>query len=218
VIVGFGFRRVVSVVMRLFALVAVLAVLYVGITFVQVWRASSQDGARAAEAIVVLGAAQYDGRPSPVLQARLDHAAALYEQGLAPVIVVTGGRREGDRVTEAAAAARYLQGVGVPASALRLEVGGRNSWESLAATRRILADEGLHDVLLVSDPYHSYRIAEIADEVGLDAHVSPAETGASFTQLARETAAVSVGRIISYRRLMRAESVVGRVREQSPTG
>ena len=211
----FGWRRVLRLATRVLAFVAVLAVLYVGITFVQVWRASRQDAARSAEAIVVLGAAQYDGRPSPVLQARLDHAAALFDEGMAPVIVVTGGRQEGDRVTEAAAAARYLEGLGVPSSALRLEVRGENSWESLAATRRILAGEGLHDVLLVSDPYHSYRIAQIADEVGLDAHVSPAQTGASFTQLARETAAVSVGRIISYRRLMRAENVVDRARERS---
>ena len=210
-----GWRRVLRLATRALVFVALLAVLYVGATFVQVWQASRQDAARSAEAIVVLGAAQYDGRPSPVLQARLDHAAALFEEGMAPVIVVTGGRREGDRMTEAAAAARYLEGLGVPSSALRLEVRGENSWESLAATRRILAREGLHDVLLVSDPYHSYRIAQIADEVGLDAHVSPAETGASFSQLARETAAVSVGRIISYRRLMRAEHVVDRARDAS---
>ena len=218
----FLWRRVLRFAVRAFAIVGVLAVGYLAVTFVQVWRASTGDDVRAAEAIVVLGAAQYNGRPSPVFQARLDHAVDLYQQGMAPVIVVTGGRREGDETTEAAAAARYLQGRGVPAGALRLEVGGKNSWESLAAARRILAGEGLHDVLLVSDPYHSYRIAAIADEVGLDAHVSPADTPISaageLRALVRETAAVSVGRIISYRRLMRAEDVVGRAREQTPNG
>jgi len=211
----FGWRRALRFFVRGFALLGVATFLYMTVTFVQVWRASTEDAAQPAEAIVVLGAAQYNGRPSPVFKARLDHAAELYEAGMAPVIVVTGGRQDEDVTTEAAVAARYLEGVGVPSGALRLEVQGSNSWESLAAARRILADEGLHDVLLVSDPYHSYRIAAIADEVGLDAHVSPAETGSSLGSLVRETAAVSVGRIISYRRLMRAEDVVGRVREQS---
>jgi uncharacterized SAM-binding protein YcdF (DUF218 family) len=214
-----GWRRLLRVLVRTTLLVVALVAVYVAVTFVQVWQASTHDEAQPAEAIVVLGAAQYNGRPSPVFQARLDHAAALYEQGLAPVIVVTGGRKEGDVTTEAAAAARYLERVGVPSAALRLEVGGSNSWESLAATRRILAAENMHDVILVSDPYHSYRIDAIADEVGLDAHVSPADTPMSTASeiraLVRETAAVSVGRIISYRRLLRAEDVVGRVREQA---
>ena len=98
----------------------------------------------------------------------------------------------------------------MPAASLRLEVAGSNSWEQLAATRRILAKEGIHEVLLVSDSYHSYRIGAIAHEVGLDAHVSPSDHSpirgmTKFRAMLRETAAVSVGRVISYRRLMRVD-------------
>ena len=215
----FGPIRMLRMALRLGLLLVVLLAVYLVVTFVQVWQASTEDeAAEPAEAIVVLGAAQYNGRPSPVFQARLDHAAELYDAGLAPVVVVTGGRQEGDTMTEAGAAARYLVGVGLPSSALRLEVDGRNTWESLAATRRILAAEGLHSVLLVSDPFHSYRVAAIADEVGLDAVVSPTDAGTSIGSLVRETAAVSVGRVISYRRLMRAEDVVGRARRSSSAG
>lgn len=197
-----------------------LLVLYLAVTFVQVWWASRQDGAVDAQAIVVLGAAQYNGQPSPVYEARLDHAADLYEEGLADVIVTTGGQQEGDDTNEANAGAAYLMAEGVPESALRLEVDGRNSWESLSASARFLGDEGIDDVILVSDPYHSFRLSQIAGELGLEAHVSPTETspqsGASeLRSMARETVAVAVGRIISYRRLMNVDDAVGEVRETS---
>jgi uncharacterized SAM-binding protein YcdF (DUF218 family) len=195
-----------------------LLALYLAFTFVQVWWAARQDGAVEAQAIVVLGAAQYNGEPSPVYEARLDHAAELYEQGMADVIVTTGGRLEGDTTDEANAGAEYLIEQGVPDSALRLEVDGRNSWESLSASARFLRDEGIDDVILVSDPYHSFRLGQIAGELGLDAHVSPTDSspqsGASeLKAMLRETAAVSVGRIISYRRLMNVDDAVGEVRE-----
>lgn len=187
---------------------------YEMVTFGQVLMASRRDEARPAEAIVVFGAAQYDGRPSPVLESRLDHALELYEEGLADIIVVTGGRKEGDRFTEAAASANYLISRGVPDSALRREVQGTNSWESLAAAARILREEGLDDVLLVSDPYHSYRIASIADELGLTADVSPADvhysTATEIKNLVRESAAVSVGKVIGFRRLMRVDDAIER--------
>jgi uncharacterized SAM-binding protein YcdF (DUF218 family) len=204
---------------RLVLLFALALVLYVTVTFVQVWRASTQDGVQQAGAIIVLGAAQYDGTPSPVFQARLDHAADLYDAGYARVVVVTGGGRPGDRTTEASAADRYLQSRGVRPEHLRLEVAGTNSWEQLAATRRFLLKEGIDEVLLVSDPYHSYRINAIADEVGLEAHVSPTPDSPidgfrEFRALVRETAAVSVGRIISYRRLMRVDDAFLRVRRR----
>lgn len=202
-------------VLRLTALLLALAVTYVGVTGAQVWWASRQDGARPAEAIVVLGAAQYDGRPSPVLQARLDHAADLYQRGLAPVVVVTGGRAPGDRVTEATAAADYLLARGVPEPALRREVSGQSSYESLAATARFLRDEGIDDVLLVSDSFHAYRIAAIADEVGLRAAVSPTPSspisgGAFVRQVLRETAAVALGRLVGFRRMRYLEEYMPR--------
>jgi uncharacterized SAM-binding protein YcdF (DUF218 family) len=194
--------------LRLGLLALAAAVLYVGITFVQVWQASNRDEARGAEAIIVLGAAQYDGVPSPVLARRLDHAVELFEADIAPVIVVTGGRQEGDRFTEAAAAAAYLEEHGVPGSAIEREVQGENSWESLAAAARFLRADGITSVVLVSDPYHAMRIDGIAHELGLDAVVSPADVDTSLGSLLRETAAVSVGRIIGYDRLVRVDARV----------
>jgi len=116
---------------------------------------------------------QYDGTPSPVFQARLDHALDLYEQGLAPTIVVTGGNQPGDRFTEAAAGANYLLTNGCARGDIRREVDAHNSWESLAAVARILDDEGIEEVILVSDPYHSYRVGQIAGELGMTPHLSP---------------------------------------------
>ena len=188
------------------ALLAAL-VLYVGVTFGQVVSASRRDGARRADAIVVLGAAQYDGRPSPVLRARLDHAAALYRRKLAPVVVVTGGRQPGDRFSEAQASARYLsERRGVPADAVLWEPYGKNSWEQLASAARFLKRRGMRDVVLVSDPFHSARVAAIADEEGLDAAVSPTRTSpiGGFEQapyLAKETAAMALGRVVGHRRV-----------------
>lgn len=184
-------------------LLAGAVVLYVGGTFLQVWQASRQDAVRPAEAIVVLGAAQYDGRPSPALQARLDHAHELWEQGVAPLIVVTGGRQEGDRFTEATAGYNDLRARGVPDDAIRKEVQGTTTYESLAATARFLREEGIDEVILVSSPSHSKRIADIAGRLGMEATVSPADGGASLRSLVRETVAVSVGRLVDYRRLER---------------
>jgi uncharacterized SAM-binding protein YcdF (DUF218 family) len=179
-----------------------LVVLYVGVTFGQVWWASRDDDARPAGAIIVMGAAQYDGRPSPVLQARLDHAVQLRREGHAELIIVTGGKQAGDRVTQGVAGYRYLRSQGVPEDDIKVEVEGTNSYEELSASALIVENAGVSDsVLVVTDPYHSFRVQQIADEVGLDAAVSPANTSSSIAALARETAAVSLGRILGYRRL-----------------
>jgi uncharacterized SAM-binding protein YcdF (DUF218 family) len=183
--------------------VVVIAALlaYIAMTAAQVWRASTADGTRSAEAIIVLGAAQYDGLPSPALQQRLDHAVTLHQEGVAPLVVVTGGDRPGDRHTEASAAANYLHGHGLPDDAIRREVHGRNTWQQLAASARFLRAEGVTDVVLVSHPAHARRLELIAREVGLDASVSSTKTRPDPDQLIRETAAVSVGQIIGFRRL-----------------
>ena len=158
-------------------LYGVLAVLvYVGVTFVQVYRASRHDGARAADAVIVLGAAQYNGVPSPVLQDRLDHAFELYDAGLVPLIVLTGGRQEGDRFTEATSGYNYLRDKGVPDEDLLKEVDGHSTWESLAASARFLIARDLTKVVLVTDGYHAYRVEAIAEDLGLDATVSPSES------------------------------------------
>lgn len=186
----------------------VIGLLYLLVTFLQVWRSAHRDGAVPAQAIVVLGAAQYDGRPSPVLEGRLSHVVSLYEQGVAPLVVVTGGAQEGDRFTEASASADYLHDHGVPGAAVERETTGETSYESLASAARFLGDRDIARVVLVSDPFHASRIGAIADEVGLDATVSPtphsAITGAEHWRfLLRETAAVAVGRLVGFRRLDR---------------
>ena len=187
----------------------VLLIAYVVLTFAQVYRASTHDGAREADAIVVLGAAQWNGQPSPVLQQRLDHALELYEAGLAPLIVLTGGKQEADVFTEATTGYNYLRDRGVPDEALLKEVDGTSTWDSLRATRRFLDERGVDEVVLVTDDYHAYRVEQIAEDVGFDATVSPTDSLLTGTkqlrQLARETAAVSVGRIIGYDRLFRID-------------
>jgi len=190
-----------------------VVVLYLGVTFAQVWLAASRDEAGPAQAIVVFGTAQYNGTPSPVLAARLDHAVDLYRRRLAPVIVVTGGNQPGDRYTEAGASADYLLRRGVPDSDVLREVSGTTSWQSLAAAANFLGDRDINDVLLVSDPFHSYRIRAMASELGLEGRFSPTRTSPihgmeEARYMVRETAAVAVGRIIGYRRQASIEDVV----------
>jgi uncharacterized SAM-binding protein YcdF (DUF218 family) len=135
-----------------------------------------------ADAIVVLGAAQYDGVPSPVFQARLDHALYLYNEDLSDIIIVTGGKQAGDRFTEAQAGETYVTSEGVPGDAVLAESEGRTTFESLRAVRNIAAQQGVSSVLLVSDPLHSERIKRIASDLGFEGvYASPA----SYTQLER---------------------------------
>jgi uncharacterized SAM-binding protein YcdF (DUF218 family) len=207
------------------AVVVAAAVLYLGFTFAQVWRAAGRDQARRAQAIVVFGAAQYDGRPSPVLRARLDHALALYKKGLADKVVVTGGRGAGDRFTEATVSATYLLERGVPESALLREVSGRNSWQSLASAANFLKhrDPPITEVLLVSDGYHSARIAAIAKELDLHAHTSPARGSpthgaAKMVHLGKETLAVAAGRILGFRRVAGIDRHIDEVERRVKSG
>jgi uncharacterized SAM-binding protein YcdF (DUF218 family) len=197
--------RVLRIGLRVVAVAVVLGIAYMSVTFIQVWQASRRDEAAVAQAIIVLGAAQYDGVPSPVLANRLDHTIELYEAGIAPLIVTTGGKQEGDRFTEAEASATYLEEHGVPGSAIERETTGGSSWESLASAARFLREDGITEVVLVSDGYHAMRIDGIAAELGLDATVSPADGSSSLSSLVRETFAVSLGRIIGYDRLVRVK-------------
>ena len=188
------------------ALAAMVFGVAVVLLSVRVEEQSQRDEARPADVILVLGAAEYRGKPSPVLKARLDHALALYEQHVAPVIVVTGGRVPGDRFTEATAGATYLHDRGVPDTAILRETQGRSSWESLASAARFLKARDETNVVLVSDPYHAARIDDIAKEVGLDAVASPTRTspitGADeWRHFGTETLRVAAGRLFGYRRL-----------------
>lgn len=187
------------------ALVVGVVASYLVVTAVQVYNAANTDdwaeSSRPVEAIVVLGAAQYDGQPSPVLAARLDHALALRREGAARVIVVTGFKRGADRFTEAYAGFRYLRTEGVPESELVVVDDGSNTWESLSAVRRVLAKRGVDNVMLVSSRYHNRRLQGIAGELGLRSGVSSTGRGATLQQVAGETLRVAVGQIIGYRRL-----------------
>jgi len=198
-----------SLIRRALALFLVLGIVYGSITFVQVWWASRVDPDAPVDspAAVVLGAAQYNGTPSPVLRGRLDHAAQLYLTDQVEIIVVTGGGQEADITTEAKAAYDYLRlTVGIADDRLRLEVDGTSTFEQLAAVARFLESEGITEVVLVTDPYHARRAQLVAGEVGLDATVSVTSAGAPFSRLVRETAAVALGQLISFRRLERLTS------------
>lgn len=133
------------------------------------------DSGKPAHAIIVLGAAQYDGKPSPVLRARVDHAIQLWRRGLAPLLVVTGGRGEGDTTTEAAVERRYALAHGVPDSAILLEPESRSTSESLRNVSAMLT-ESRRDVILVSDPFHMLRLSIVARRFGLRPRTSPTRT------------------------------------------
>ncbi len=172
------FRRVVVIVLG----VVLVLLAYPAWLAWRIWDQSHNDEVRAADAIVVLGAAQYDGRPSPVLKARLDHALYLYEEDLSPTVIVTGGRQEGDRFAEAEVGASYLQGEGVPPEAILAEDEGTTTLESLERVHALAREQDIDTVLLVSDPMHSERIKTMAEDLGFaEAWTSPA----SYVELNR---------------------------------
>jgi len=183
------------------ALVLVIA-LYLAFTTAQVFAADSWDHTRHADAAIVLGAAQYNGRPSAAFRGRLDRAYRLWKDETVPLIVLTGGRADGDRYTEAYSGLTYLQKKGVPDDDMIVIDDGSSTWESMAASVRVLRRRGITKVQLVSDPYHSYRLEAIAHEVGLDGKVSPTSADSTRGELFRESMLVAAGRIIGYRRLV----------------
>jgi uncharacterized SAM-binding protein YcdF (DUF218 family) len=162
-----------------FRLVWYTAVIVVGLWLlalgaVVAW--GSRDRAKASDAIVVLGAAQYWGRPSPVLRARLDHAVGLWRRGMAPRIVLTGGVGVGDTTSEAAVGRKYVIGAGIPDSAILLETTGRTTRESLRSVARMLQSLDSRSVILVSDPFHMLRLDILARRFGLTPYTSPTRT------------------------------------------
>jgi vancomycin permeability regulator SanA len=195
----------------LFVCAVLVSVLYYFVTLAQVWRAGVTDHGRPVDAIVVMGAAQYDGRPSPQLQARLDHVVELWSQGLAPMVIVTGGNQPGDRFTEASTSEKYLEANGVPASAIEGEDTGSSSWESLKNIAERADEWGVRSIILVSDPFHSLRIELMAEELGLTAYTSATDTSPvrGWTAAKKhfaEAAGVAAGRLVGFDRL---ESWIG---------
>ncbi len=185
---------------RAIGLVVLLSALYLLTTFADIWLATRRSAEGVAPAALVLGAAQYNGTPSPVLVRRLNEASALYDDDRVQLVVVTGGRQEGDITTEAKAGYDYLRQAGIPDDDLRLEVQGDSTYTSMAAAARFLRAEEISEVILVTDAYHTRRVELIAAEVGLTAEVS-AVGDADFGPMIRETIAVSVGRVVGFRRL-----------------
>ena len=166
-----------------------------------------RDEARKASAIVVLGAAQYEGRPSPVLRARLDHALGLWRRGLAPRLILTGGRGVGDATSEAETGMRYVMCRGVPESAISLETNGRTTSESLHAVSVMMSANENRSVLLVSDPFHMLRLTILARRLGLQPFATPtrtspisANTSASLRYIAGESLKVPLAFMLERKR------------------
>ena len=198
--------------MRVVGLLCIISLVYGCINVAQVWWVGKSNQARAVDAIVVLGVAQYDGRPSPQLQARLDHALALWQEGLSPLVITTGGNQPGDRFTEAETSANYLiKGSlisAVPTESIVQENTGSSTRESLIEVSKIMQARGLHSVLIVTDPYHSLRSRLIAQDLDLVAYVSPTRTsplrGASaVSRHVREALGIAVAHLIGFANLER---------------
>jgi uncharacterized SAM-binding protein YcdF (DUF218 family) len=181
-----------------------LPVALVVITFIAVWQAAHEDDARKidrADAIVVLGAAQYDGRPSPVFAGRLEQAQLLYDERRAPAVIVLGGGQPGDITTEAAAGRDYLIQQGLPAEAIVAEPVGHSTLESLAAAAQYMHGHGMRTAFLVSDPWHNLRVKRMAADLGITGYASATwhsaakSEGRRFDGYVRETFAYLYYRI-----------------------
>jgi uncharacterized SAM-binding protein YcdF (DUF218 family) len=162
-------RRVLTIIV-----VAVFVLWAISAAAVLVW--SSRDEAQPAQVIVVLGAAQYAGKPSPVLRARLDHALDLWDRHLASLLILTGGTGAGDTTSEAAVGRNYARKHGVPDSAILVENEGRTTSESMRAVAAMLEVRGLQTALLVSDPFHMLRLRVLARRFGFTPYTSPTQT------------------------------------------
>ena len=182
-----------GLVRRLVSLIVLVALVVVGGTAATVWWTARQDDRPKSDVILVLGASQFDGRPSSVFKARLQHARELYEEGVAPRVITVGGGRPGDRTTEAEAGAAFLRARDVEALPVPE---GRNTLQSVRAVEEVMQDNGWETAVLVTDPWHSLRSRSMARDAGIDAETSPTRAGPSVrtrgTQvryIARETLA-----------------------------
>ena len=182
---------------------AVLALLLlVTSTALAIWWNARQDSRPTSDAIVVLGSAQYNGVPSSIFEARLEHAITLYEAGVAPVIVTVGGRAAGDEFTEAEAGQEYLANSGIPGDALLAVPEGVDTLESMRVVSAAFGERGWTSAVLVTDPWHAMRAERMAQDAGIDAVSSPTRQGPAvetrgtqFRYILRETAAYLLYRV-----------------------
>jgi len=179
---------------RVVVLLLLAVVLVVGGTATRIWWVARQDDRRTSDVIAVLGASQFNGRPSSVLEARLEHAKTLYDAGVATQVVTLGGSAPGDRFTEAAAGKTYLAGRGVPDVVALGE--GRDTLQSIRALKAAMGPQGWKTVVIVTDPWHTLRARRMATDLGIDAVASPTRRGPSVRTrgtevryIGRETAA-----------------------------
>ena len=185
-----------GVVGRVSGAVVLAAVLVVGSTVVRVWQVARADDRPHSDTIVVLGASQFDGRPSEVFAFRLAHALTLYKEGVAPRVVTVGGKQPGDRFTEAGAGATWLQARGVPASAVVAVGKGNDTLQSMEAAAAVFRKNGWRSAVLVTDPWHELRSQTMATDQGIEASTSPTHEGPAvrtrgteLRYIVRETAA-----------------------------
>jgi uncharacterized SAM-binding protein YcdF (DUF218 family) len=191
-----------SLVTRVFGAAVLAFVLLVTSTALAIWWNARQDARPQSDAIVVLGSAQYNGVPSSIFEARLEHARALYDDGVAPVIVTVGGKATGDEFTEAEAGEEYLADAGVPGDALLAVPEGVDTLESMRAVSAAFGERGWHSAVLVTDPWHAMRAQRMAEDAGMAAESSPTRQGPAvqtratqFRYILRETAAYLLYRV-----------------------
>jgi uncharacterized SAM-binding protein YcdF (DUF218 family) len=196
-----GVRRA-SLVVRVIGAAFLACLLLVASTALAIWWTARQDSRPPSDAIVVLGTAQYNGVPSSIFEARLEHAIALYEDGVAPVIVTVGGKAEGDEFSEAEAGQRYLSNSGVPDDALLAVSQGVDTLESMRAVAGAFDERGWSSAVLVTDPWHAMRAERMAEDAGVEAESSPTRQGPAvqtratqFRYILRETAAYLLYRV-----------------------
>jgi vancomycin permeability regulator SanA len=198
---------------KVLSLLLSVVIVYYVVTGVQVWLTSTKQVDAPAQAIVVLGAAEYNGWPSPDLAARLQHALILYHDKDAGSFVLTGGKEPGDTYTEAEAEDRWLAYYKVPQTAVLAEVGGRDTYQSLADAAKVLHGLNITKVLMVSDPFHEDQICAIASSLGLHplpspTHTSPIKGTATIGYFAKEAAVVGIGRIIGWHHFEQLHNLV----------
>ena len=155
------------------AVLAAGALVWLLHTAQQIQQQSTLDEARPADIIVVLGAAEYRGRPSPVLEARLNHALFLYLQHMAPLILTTGGAGGDPVFTEGEVGRAYLSRRGVPSESILVEPEGSSTAESIAAVAEIMRRRNLHSCIVVSDGYHIFRVKKMLESKGMQVYGSP---------------------------------------------